>query len=162
LQNREEQIELEEQHRREEDRLYRQFQEQRDKEHTKVHTGIQEEWEVELEKLTAKFERELSKKKNKDDYKVLTVRHHKEKEEFEKNMTLKRDKKKDHVSKKLLEHERLVSGHISYFKKGAVIRVHRCRLLLPDWNAYTFISLISSFLSSELQRLRWLRSTRRR
>ena len=36
FQDREEQIELEEQHRREEDRLYRQFQEKRDKEQNKV------------------------------------------------------------------------------------------------------------------------------
>ena len=42
FQDREEQIELEEQHRREEDRLYRQFQEKRDKEQNKVGAKVEQ------------------------------------------------------------------------------------------------------------------------
>ena len=97
---------MENKHRIEEDRLYRQFQEQREKEVQKVNHGLQEEWEVELEKLTSKFERELTKRKNSEDVKVLTIKHNKEKEEAKKNLTIKREKKKDTVSRKLLEQER--------------------------------------------------------
>ena len=84
---------MEEQHRAEADRLYRQFLEQRDREKEKVNHGLQEEWEVELEKLTAKFERELGKRKTSEDVKVLTIKHNKEKEEAKKNLTIKREKK---------------------------------------------------------------------
>ena len=97
---------MENKHRAEEDRLYRQFQEQREREVQKVNHGLQEEWEVELEKLTSKFERELTKRKNSEDVKVLTIKHNKEKEEAKKNLTIKREKKKDTVSRKLLEQER--------------------------------------------------------
>merc|ERR1712020_447998 len=86
--DREDQVELENKHRIEEDRLYKQFQEQREKEVQKVNYGLQEEWEIELEKLTSKFERELSKRKNSEDVKVLTVKHNKEKEEAKKNLTI--------------------------------------------------------------------------
>ena len=106
LKDREDQVELENKHRQEEDRLYKQFQEQREKEVQKVNYGLQEEWEIELEKLTSKFERELSKRKNSEDVKVLTIKHNKEKEEAKKNLTIKREKKKDNVSRKLLEQER--------------------------------------------------------
>ena len=80
---------MENKHRIEEDRLYRQFQEQREREVQKVNHGLQEEWEVELEKLTSKFERELTKRKNSEDVKVLTIKHNKEKEEAKKNLTIK-------------------------------------------------------------------------
>ena len=111
FQDREEQVRLENLHRAEEDRLYKQFIEHREKEQSKVINGIQEEWEVELEKLTAKFEKELSRKsKSKTDFKVLTLKHTKEKEDFEKNMTIKREKKKEHVTKKLLEQERAATA----------------------------------------------------
>ena len=97
---------MENKHRQEEDRLYKQFQEQREKETHKVNHGLQEEWEIELEKLTSKFERELNKRKSSEDVKVLTIKHNKEKEEARKNLTMKREKKKDTVSRKLLEQER--------------------------------------------------------
>jgi len=99
-----EQRRLEEQHRAEEERLYREFKDIRLQEEEKAIKGIQEEWEVELTRLTAKFERDLQMKtKNKDEQKVLTLKYAKEKESFEKNMTLKREKKKESVTKKLLE-----------------------------------------------------------
>ena len=102
---------LEEQHRAEEDRLYKQFREQRLKEEEKAVKGIQEEWEVELQKMTSKFERDLAlKNKNKDEQKVLTLKYAKEKEAFEKNMTLKREKKKESVTRKLLEQERAATA----------------------------------------------------
>jgi len=108
--DREEQVRLEEQHRAEEDRLYRQFLEQRDREKEKVNHGLQEEWEVELEKLTAKFERELGKRKTSEDVKVLTIKHNKEKEEAKKNLTIKREKKTESIQRKLLEQERAATA----------------------------------------------------
>jgi len=107
----EEQRRLEEQHRKEEEKLYNEFISIRMKEEEKATQGIQEEWEVELTKITAKFERDLQlKSKNKDDQKVLTLKYVKEKDQFEKNMTLKREKKKESVSKKLLEQERAAAA----------------------------------------------------
>lgn len=106
-----EQRDLEGRHRKEEDRLYREFHEMRTQEEAKALDGIQEEWEVELTKLTQKFERDLQMKtKNKEDQKVLTLKFTKEKDKVEKNMTLKREKKKDSVTKKLLEHERAAAA----------------------------------------------------
>jgi len=107
----EEQRVLEERHRMEEDRLYREFHQMRSAEEEKAIQGIQEEWEIELTKLTAKFERDLqTKTKNKEDQKVLTLKYTKEKDKFEKDMTLKREKKKESVTKKLLEHERAAAA----------------------------------------------------
>jgi len=107
----EEQRDLEGRHRKEEDRLYKEFHELRSKEEVKALQGIQEEWEVELTKLTQKFERDLQMKtKNKEDQKQLTLKYTKEKDKFEKNMTLKREKKKESVTKKLLEHERAAAA----------------------------------------------------
>jgi len=107
----EEQIELEKQHRQEEDRLYRQFKEERRKEEEKAVMVIQEEWEIELEKLTQKFERDLAlKNRNQEEHKVMTLKYVKEKETFEKNMTLKKDKKKESVTRKLLEAERAATA----------------------------------------------------
>jgi hypothetical protein len=111
LQDEGEQRRLEEQHRAEEERLYREFKDIRLQEEEKAIKGIQEEWEVELTRLTAKFERDLQMKtKNKDEQKVLTLKYAKEKESFEKNMTLKREKKKESVTKKLLEQERALAA----------------------------------------------------
>lgn len=102
---------MEEQHRVEEEKLYKEFVSIRMKEEEKAIQGIQEEWEVELTKITAKFERDLQvKSKNKEDQKVLTLKYAKEKDMFEKNMTLKREKKKDSVTKKLLEQERAAAA----------------------------------------------------
>ena len=107
----EEQRHLELQHKKEEDRLYKEFHEMRTQEEAKALHGIQEEWEVELTKLTQKFEKDLQMKtKNKEDQKVLTLKYTKEKDKFEKNMTLKREKKKESVTKKLLEHERAAAA----------------------------------------------------
>merc|ERR1712130_702228 len=79
----EEQRMLEDQHRAEEDRLYREFHQMRTQEEEKALQGIQEEWEVELTKLTAKFEKDLqTKTKNKEDQKVLTLKYAKEKDKF--------------------------------------------------------------------------------
>ncbi|XP_040568871.1 hillarin [Lepeophtheirus salmonis] len=110
--DREEQVELENIHREEEDRLYIQFQEQRKKEESEISNVIEEEWEVKLGELTAKFEKELNRKKNKEDHKLLTVRHMKEKAEFEKHMTIKREKKKESVARKLLEQERAATAEL--------------------------------------------------
>lgn len=109
--DREEQVRLENLHREEEDRLYKQFMEQRAHEQKKVTSSVQEEWEVELEKLTSKFERELGKKRgNSEDMKLLTIRHNKEKDEVKKNLTIKREKKKENVTRKLLEQERAATA----------------------------------------------------
>ena len=111
MQDEEEQKFLEEQHRAEEEKLYKEFVSIRVKEEEKAIQGIQEEWEIELSKITAKFERDLQMKgKSKEDQKVLTIKYAKEKDVFEKNMTLKREKKKESVTKKLLEHERAAAA----------------------------------------------------
>ena len=102
---------MEEQHRKEEEILYKEFVDIRMKEEEKAIQGIQEEWEVELSKITAKFERDLQmKSRNKEDQKVLTLKYAKEKDMFEKNMTMKREKKKESVTKKLLEQERALAS----------------------------------------------------
>ncbi|CAB4065090.1 Hillarin [Lepeophtheirus salmonis] len=90
--DREEQVELENIHREEEDRLYIQFQEQRKKEESEISNVIEEEWEVKLGELTAKFEKELNRKKNKEDHKLLT--------------------KKESVARKLLEQERAATAEL--------------------------------------------------
>lgn len=61
------QVQLEQQHRKEEDALLRDFQMEREREKQKLSDEMNKEWEVKLKELTDMFERDFGKKKKKMD-----------------------------------------------------------------------------------------------
>ena len=56
---------LEEEHRREEDKLLTEFQKERTKEVTKLSEELKQEWEVKLRELTDRFDKDMAKNKKK-------------------------------------------------------------------------------------------------
>ncbi|KAL5021542.1 hypothetical protein ScPMuIL_000697 [Solemya velum] len=97
---------LEEEHRKEEDRLFQEFQ--NDWHSAKNQLGeIDNEWEVKLKELTSRYEKEFQRKgkKDRDQGKIMTVQYEKQKQDLEKNMTLKRLRTKDHLSMRIREKE---------------------------------------------------------
>ena len=59
------QVQLEHQHRREEDEMFKVFQMEREDEKRKLTDEIKKEWEVKLKELTEMYEKNMAKKKKK-------------------------------------------------------------------------------------------------
>ncbi|KAK2156530.1 hypothetical protein LSH36_211g04058 [Paralvinella palmiformis] len=95
------QVELEQQHKAEEDRLMNEYQLTKQQETEKIKKEVDQEWEVRLKELTAQFDQDLTKRGTKRDLKAMTVRYEQEKEELKKNMTVRFKQKKDAATVKL-------------------------------------------------------------
>lgn len=85
---------LEDQMRKEEDELLKQFQTKRQVENQRLSKEIEEEWEKQLVELTKRF-KDKSKKKMPDvDKRAMTLQYESQKKDLEKTMATKRERKK--------------------------------------------------------------------
>ncbi|XP_014668665.1 PREDICTED: kyphoscoliosis peptidase-like [Priapulus caudatus] len=101
------QVNMEMQHRTEEDELFRIFQKQREEKSQQVKQQIDVEWQLELQRLTQNYDEEMRRRNvPPEEQKQMTIRHQHERKNLEEFMTLKRDKAKRDVLRKMLEHER--------------------------------------------------------
>ena len=71
------QVELEQQHKAEEDRLMNEYQLTKQQETEKIKKEVDQEWEVRLKELTAQFDQDLTKRGTKRDLKVIMINHYK-------------------------------------------------------------------------------------
>ncbi|KAK3091624.1 hypothetical protein FSP39_021331 [Pinctada imbricata] len=99
---------LEEEHRREEDKLLQEFHTERKTEVQRLSEELKQEWEVKLKELTDKFDKEMQKNKKKlkdNEKKQMTVNFENQKRELEVVISEKKKKKTDTMTLRLKERE---------------------------------------------------------
>ncbi|CAG5123160.1 unnamed protein product, partial [Candidula unifasciata] len=104
----ESQRKLEEQLRKEEDEMFREFQQERLKEDKLINKEVDSEWERQLKELTERYEKDMEKKKKKmkdSEKKMMTIQYENEKQDLAATMTSKKQTKKKTMTLRLRQKE---------------------------------------------------------